>query len=99
MTKTVKASSWSVLQVEHKMQSSEVGSQLHLTLEKTPKMLGCLRHEWASSCFIVSFKLETNDQILVHKVNTLCQLQLHPILFSALPWVPIIVEYLYVLLR
>lgn len=66
---------WGILQVEHKMQSSEVGSQLHLTLEKTPKMLGCLRHEWAPSCFIVSFKLETDDTILVHKVSILSQSQ------------------------
>eukprot|EP00884_Botryococcus_braunii_P005180 jgi/Botrbrau1/14663/Bobra.0108s0024.1 len=63
---------WSCM-VEHKMQSSEVGSQLHLTLEKTPKMLGCLRHEWAPSCFIVSFKLETDDHILIHKAETAIQ--------------------------
>lgn len=52
------------------MQSSDVGAQLLLELEKTPKMLGRLRHEWAPSCFIVSFKLETDTNILVHKVRS-----------------------------
>jgi hypothetical protein len=66
------------------MQSSEVGSQLHLTLEKTPKMLGCLRREWAPSCFIVSFKLETDDQILVHKVSYLMELLPHESSFLCL---------------
>ena len=31
-------------------------------------MLGALRQVWAPEAFVVSFKLETNDKILIHKV-------------------------------
>ncbi|KAF6249061.1 DNA/pantothenate metabolism flavo protein [Scenedesmus sp. NREL 46B-D3] len=32
-----------------------------------PKMLQSLRHEWAPRCMVVSFKLETDESILVQK--------------------------------
>lgn len=35
-------------------------------------MLGSLRHDWAPEAFIVSFKLETDDGILIQKVGQLC---------------------------
>ena len=35
---------------------------------QVPKMLGTLRSTWAPEAFIVSFKLETDEQILISKV-------------------------------
>ena len=32
-------------------------------------MLGELRHHWAPEAFVVSFKLETDDDILIQKVS------------------------------
>lgn len=37
---------------------------------QVPKMLGTLRSTWAPDAFIVSFKLETDEQILISKVTT-----------------------------
>ena len=44
------------------------------TFKQVPKMLGELRHSWAPEAFVVSFKLETDDDILIQKVcnGTLC---------------------------
>jgi len=53
---------------EHKIQSS-VGPptvQLHLV----PKMLKPLVSLWASNCFVISFKLETDPEILIRKSRT-----------------------------
>jgi hypothetical protein len=36
---------------------------------QVPKMLYSLRHEWAPNCMVVSFKLETDESILVKKVR------------------------------
>ncbi len=38
-------------------------------------MLGTLRHEWAPQAFVVSFKLETDEGILIQKVR--CRLRKH----------------------
>ena len=38
---------------------------------QVPKMLGTLRSAWAPEAFIVSFKLETDEQILKSKVYEL----------------------------
>lgn len=40
-----------------------------LVLLQVPKMLYCLRHAWAPSSFVVSFKLETDESILLEKVS------------------------------
>jgi hypothetical protein len=37
-------------------------------------MLGVLRREWAPDAFVVSFKLETDDHILIEKVPTASRL-------------------------
>ncbi|PRW20971.1 phosphopantothenate--cysteine ligase 2-like isoform X1 [Chlorella sorokiniana] len=50
---------------EHKIQSAD--GPLTLSLEKVPKMLGALRHEWSPAAMVVSFKLETDIQILLQK--------------------------------
>lgn len=39
-----------------------------MLLVQVPKMLGTLRSVWAPEAFIVSFKLETDEQILKSKV-------------------------------
>jgi len=50
---------------EHKIQS--IKGPLHLTLEPVPKMLGVLRNVWTPQAYIVSFKLETDHNILEKK--------------------------------
>lgn len=50
---------------EHKIQSAE--GPLQLSLQLVPKMLEPLVKEWVPEAFVVSFKLETNKDILVSK--------------------------------
>lgn len=52
---------------EHKIQSS--GGPLHLTLDRVPKMLGVLRNEWCPLAMIASFKLETDESLLISKAH------------------------------
>ncbi|KAG3117227.1 hypothetical protein PI124_g11770 [Phytophthora idaei] len=51
----------------HKIQSR--AGPLELTLQQVPKMLGVLRHNWAPQSFVVSFKLETDWDILRKKAK------------------------------
>ncbi|KAE8983668.1 hypothetical protein PR003_g23820 [Phytophthora rubi] len=51
----------------HKIQSR--AGPLELTLQQVPKMLGVLRHTWAPQSFVVSFKLETDWDILRKKAK------------------------------
>ena len=55
------------LQAEHKIQSS--GGPLTLTLRRVPKMLGALRRRWCPSAMVASFKLETDQRLLLGKVR------------------------------
>ena len=50
---------------EHKIQSSEGPPSVNLQL--VPKMLSPLVSQWATNCFVVSFKLETDPDILISK--------------------------------
>ncbi|BDA44561.1 Phosphopantothenate-cysteine ligase 2 [Coccomyxa sp. Obi] len=59
---------WSQM-VEHKIQSADLGDGLTLKLQKVPKMLGTLRSQWAPEAFLVSFKLETDEGILISKAS------------------------------
>jgi phosphopantothenate-cysteine ligase len=52
----------------HKIQS-DIGS-LDIHLDGVPKMLGALR-DWAPEHFAVSFKLETDEAILLKKARCL----------------------------
>ena len=45
---------------------------------QVPKMLGSLRHKWAPEAFLVSFKLETDEGLLISKVTS-CTIHLHPL--------------------
>ncbi|KAK9670325.1 hypothetical protein RND81_13G194000 [Saponaria officinalis] len=53
---------------EHKIQSA--GGPLNMHLVQVPKMLSVLRKEWAPRAFGISFKLETDIQILLEKAST-----------------------------
>lgn len=52
---------------EHKIQSRS--GPLTLELAQVPKALGVLRHIWAPEAFFVSFKLETDHDILISKAK------------------------------
>jgi hypothetical protein len=67
-------------QPEHKIQSRDLRSGnmsdaastgMTVKLAPVPKMLGLLRKAWAPLAFHVSFKLETDEEILAFKVGTL----------------------------
>ncbi|XP_044957909.1 phosphopantothenate--cysteine ligase 2-like isoform X2 [Hordeum vulgare subsp. vulgare] len=55
------------LQAKHKIQSA--GGPLNMQLNQVPKMLFILRNHWAPSAFCVSFKLETDPDILIQKAE------------------------------
>ncbi|XP_060075983.1 phosphopantothenate--cysteine ligase-like [Ylistrum balloti] len=52
---------------EHKIQSGD--GPLQLSLEMVPKMLQPLVKEWVPNAFVVSFKLETDQELLVKKAQ------------------------------
>lgn len=51
----------------HKIQSS---SGLELSLKQVPKMLSHLTSTWAPDSFVVSFKLETDQALVVSKAKS-----------------------------
>ncbi|XP_062195161.1 phosphopantothenate--cysteine ligase 2-like [Phragmites australis] len=53
---------------KHKIESA--GGPLNMQLSQVPKMLFILRKNWAPSAFCVSFKLETDPNILLQKAET-----------------------------
>ncbi|KAH9922882.1 phosphopantothenate-cysteine ligase [Amylocystis lapponica] len=52
---------------EHKIQSGK--GSLHIEMDQVPKILKPLVDEWTREGFIVSFKLETDDALLVPKAR------------------------------
>ena len=52
---------------EHKIQSGS--GDLSLTLRPTPKCLGLLKQQWCPQALVVSFKLETDADILFAKAT------------------------------
>ncbi|XP_027364758.1 phosphopantothenate--cysteine ligase 2-like [Abrus precatorius] len=52
--------------VEHKIQSAGL---LDVKLVQVPKMLSVLRKDWAPLAFCISFKLETDSNILLNKAD------------------------------
>lgn len=70
-------------QVEHKIQSRQ--GPLHLTLQQVPKLLGVLRYDWAPHAFFVSFKLETNEDVLRSKAHqSIVQYGMHVVVANEL---------------
>jgi len=55
------------VQEKHKIQSA--GGPLDMKLSQVPKMLSVLRNQWAPLAFCISFKLETDSDILVQKAE------------------------------
>lgn len=43
--------------------------KMEIELEKTPKALGVIRHVWLPKAYVVSFKLETDESILIDKAR------------------------------
>ncbi|KAK6459581.1 DNA/pantothenate metabolism flavoprotein [Scheffersomyces xylosifermentans] len=54
---------------QHKIQSQESGGKLIIDLEPVPKFLSRLVDNWAPAAMIVSFKLETDNTILIKKAK------------------------------
>mmetsp|Transcript_12651 Transcript_12651/g.21415 ORF Transcript_12651/g.21415 Transcript_12651/m.21415 type:complete len:424 (+) Transcript_12651:228-1499(+) len=76
---------------EHKIQSRDLGSEadssagMNLHLDPVPKMLGLLRKDWAPGAYHVSFKLETNEEILSFKaVGALRRYDMHCVVANEL---------------
>ncbi|KAL7175105.1 hypothetical protein ACSBR2_028832 [Camellia fascicularis] len=53
--------------VEHKLQSGS--GPLDMQLVQVPKMFSVLRNDWAPMSFFISFKLETDSNILLQKAD------------------------------
>ncbi|KAL7245751.1 hypothetical protein ACSBR2_000980 [Camellia fascicularis] len=58
--------SWKSM-VEHKIQSAS--GPLDMQLVQVPKTLSMLRNDWAPMAFFISFKLETDSNILLQKAD------------------------------
>lgn len=71
-------------QAEHKIQSRE--GQLTLDLQQVPKALGVLTSTWAPKAIVVSFKLETDEDILVHKVCACVHIYIVTCNWLMFPW-------------
>ncbi|MQM02422.1 hypothetical protein Taro_035193 [Colocasia esculenta] len=68
---------------EHKIQSA--GGPLDMRLAPVPKMLSLLRKEWAPTAFCISFKLETDADILLKKADSaLRKYQMHVVVANEL---------------
>lgn len=52
---------------EHKIQSSD--GSLHIAMDQVPKLLRSIVQEWAPDAFVVSFKLETDDDLIIPKAE------------------------------
>jgi hypothetical protein len=55
---------------EHKIQSRNItDGELQITLQQTPKLLGKIKSEWCPEAMLVTFKLESDNDIIYHKVT------------------------------
>ena len=52
---------------EHKIQSKD--GDMRLDLKRVPKCLGLLTQHWAPSAYVVSFKLETDETLVIEKAQ------------------------------
>ncbi|XP_067685727.1 phosphopantothenate--cysteine ligase-like [Haliotis asinina] len=68
---------------EHKIQSS-TDKPLQLSLQLVPKMLKPLVKEWAPDAFVVSFKLETDRNILIKKALSALDKYQHQVVIANL---------------
>ena len=68
---------------QHKIQSQATG-KLIIDLEQVPKFLRRLVESWAPSAMIISFKLETDNLILIKKANEALQRYQHQLVIGNL---------------
>lgn len=69
---------------EHKIQSQDHGGKLVVDLEPVPKFLRRLVDSWAPIALIVSFKLETDNSILIKKARTALERYNHQLVIGNL---------------
>ncbi|KAK3428340.1 hypothetical protein EUGRSUZ_F04382 [Eucalyptus grandis] len=68
---------------EHKIQSGS--GPLDMSLVQVPKMLAVLRKEWAPFAYCISFKLETDKNILLKKADmALSKYKMHVVVANEL---------------
>ncbi|XP_072833874.2 phosphopantothenate--cysteine ligase isoform X2 [Pogona vitticeps] len=67
---------------EHKIQSTD--GPLQITMKMVPKMLSPLVKEWAPEAFVISFKLETNPDILIEKSRRALEKYRHQVVIANL---------------
>ncbi|KAK3782990.1 hypothetical protein RRG08_058049 [Elysia crispata] len=67
---------------EHKIQSSN--GKLQLSLEMTPKLLKPLVKDWVPNAFTVSFKLETDPEIMIAKAKGALETYKHQMVIANL---------------
>jgi hypothetical protein len=51
------------------LSQNEDNNEITISLKQVPKMLGLLTREWAPNSFVISFKLETDEKILLQKAE------------------------------
>lgn len=69
---------------QHKIQSQSSGGKLIVDLEQVPKFLSRLVDNWAPSAMIISFKLETDNSILIQKARTALERYSHQLVIGNL---------------
>jgi phosphopantothenate-cysteine ligase len=58
------------MMAEHKIQSRDIQhGELQITLQQTPKMLGKIKSEWCPQAMLITFKLESDKEIIFYKVS------------------------------
>ncbi|XP_021490722.1 phosphopantothenate--cysteine ligase isoform X1 [Meriones unguiculatus] len=65
---------------EHKISSS--GGSLQITMKMVPKMLSPLVKDWAPTAFIVSFKLETDPNIVINRARNALEVYQHQVVVA-----------------
>ncbi|EDL90112.1 rCG50172, isoform CRA_a [Rattus norvegicus] len=65
---------------EHKIHSS--GGPLQITMKMVPKMLSPLVKDWAPKAFIVSFKLETDPDIIISRARNALEVYQHQVVVA-----------------
>ena len=68
--------------MEHKIQSSEGAPKIELQL--VPKILAPLVSDWVPQAFVISFKLETDESILIKKAKKALETYKHKIVIANL---------------
>lgn len=71
---------WFILQPTHKIQS-ETGAPL-IQLQLVPKMLAPLVNLWVPMAYVVSFKLETDENLLIPKARMALEKYQHNVSLS-----------------